>query len=592
VDSLKTKIIVWYRRAKNAWPFFSFLKPGKQSQEEIDRKLVYNLAPRKIPNRDQMKHLNKFLNPREFLVIKICLLVILVNAVYLGISFIKKHLTYLPVSGGSYNEGLVGYPKTINPLYAVNRDVDSDLSSLIYSSLVKYDENGSLVNDLADQIDISANGKEYLVKVKSNILWHNGEKLTIDDILFTFDLIKNADYRSPLRSSLSIAEAERVDDNSIKFVLSEPYAPFLELLTFGVLPKSLWNEVSPSAAILSDLNLKPIGSGPYKFRSLIKSKMGDLKEYHLVVNEDYYGNKPYIKNLNFDFFADRQEALRALNDKQIDGLSYLPWESRKDVLAQNSLHFYELDQPQLVALFFNQEKNKALSEKIVRVALAKALDKRQLISEVFNNIYPLADSPLLATSPAYNNGVTRYDYDPVVAAETLRNKKLAVTLSVVDAGSNGIVADKIKKYWEAVGVSVTIKTVSSEQAANLVKNRDFDILLYGESIGGDPDVYAFWHSSQIGTKGLNLAGYNNSEVDKLLLEARVATTSNERIAKYQKFQEIVTTDLPAIFLYSPTYTYLQSKSVKGFASTIIIEPADRFSGVANWYIKTNKKLTW
>lgn len=592
MDSLKTKIIVWYRRAKNAWPFFSFLKPGKQSQEEIDRKLVYNLAPRKIPNRDQMKHLNKFLNPREFLVIKICLLVILVNAVYLGISFIKKHLTYLPVSGGSYNEGLVGYPKTINPLYAVNRDVDSDLSSLIYSSLVKYDENGSLVNDLADQIDISANGKEYLVKVKSNILWHNGEKLTIDDILFTFDLIKNADYRSPLRSSLSIAEAERVDDNSIKFVLSEPYAPFLELLTFGVLPKSLWNEVSPSAAILSDLNLKPIGSGPYKFRSLIKSKMGDLKEYHLVVNEDYYGNKPYIKNLNFDFFADRQEALRALNDKQIDGLSYLPWESRKDVLAQNSLHFYELDQPQLVALFFNQEKNKALSEKIVRVALAKALDKRQLISEVFNNIYPLADSPLLATSPAYNNGVTRYDYDPVVAAETLRNKKLAVTLSVVDAGSNGIVADKIKKYWEAVGVSVTIKTVSSEQAANLVKNRDFDILLYGESIGGDPDVYAFWHSSQIGTKGLNLAGYNNSEVDKLLLEARVATTSNERIAKYQKFQEIVTTDLPAIFLYSPTYTYLQSKSVKGFASTIIIEPADRFSGVANWYIKTNKKLTW
>lgn len=588
----KTKILSFWQRAKSAGLFFGFLKKSKISQAEIDKKLVYALSPRKIPTNDQFKHLNKFLNPRESLIIKICFLIVLINVIYLGVTFIKKHLQYLPIAGGEYVEGAIGYPKTINPLYAVSRDVDSDLSRLIYSSLLRYDESGRLENDLADGVSISADNKEYIIKIKENVKWHNGDKLSIDDVLFTFDIINNSDYRSPLRFYFTGVEAEKIDDYTIKFTLSEPYAPFLELLTFGVLPKNIWENINPAAAALSDLNLKPIGSGPYKFKSLIKNKDGDLKEYRLTVNNDYYGQVPYIKNINFDFFVSYQEAIKALNDNQIAGLSYLPFDWRKELLARDSLKFNELAQPQIIALFFNRDKNKALADKDIRVALATALDKEKIIAEVFAGVYRPADGPILKENFAYTDNIQKYNYSPDSAAATIKTKPLTAVLTVIDSGNNVLVAEKIKAYWEKIGVGITLKIISSEQAADVVKNRDFEIILYGEAVGGDPDVYSFWHSSQIGNKGLNLAGYNNAAADNLLVEARVTTNLDSRIAAYKKFQELVTADLPAIFLYSPTYTYVQNNNLKGFSGSVIIEPADRFSDVSGWYLKTKKKLTW
>lgn len=592
MDSLKTKIISLWRQARTAWPFFSFLKKKGVSQEDIDKKLVYALSPRKIPSSDQIRHLNKFLNPREFLIVKICLLVIVVNIIYLFAVFIRNHVRYLPVPGGEYIEGVVGYPKTINPLYAVNRDVDSDLSRLTYSSLFRYDQNGQLGNDLVDSVDISTDNKEYLIKIKSNVKWHNGNELTIDDVLFTFNLIKNPNYHSPLRSSLTSVAAEKVDDTTVKFTLAEPYSPFLELLTFGILPKNIWENINPNSAVLSDLNLKPVGSGPFKFKSLIKNKSGDLKEYRLVVNDDYYGQKPYLKNINFNFFVNYQEAVKALNGNQIMGLSYLPFNLRPELLAQNSLKLHELAQPQIVALFFNRDKNKTLADKDVRIALALALDKNQIIREIFSDVYRPVDGPILKESFAYNQAIKKYDYAPETAVSVIKDKPLTTVLTAVDVGSNVAVAEKIKAYWEKAGVKIELKAVSTEQAADIIKGRDFEILLYGEAVGGDPDVYAFWHSSQSGAKGLNLANYNNPTADKLLTEARATANLDERVAKYKKFQEIVTDDLPAIFLYSPIYTYAQSNNLNGFSGTMVVEPADRFSSVSDWYLKTKKKLTW
>ncbi len=590
MNSLKKKTIFISKRAKQALSFFGFNR-RKISQAEVDKKLIYALSPRKIPNGGQLKHLAKFLNPKEYLVIKICLLLIFINAIYLGVSFFKKHLVYSPVSGGEYIEGVVGYPKTINPLYAVNRDIDGDLSRLVYSSLLKYDQNGALVNDLAESVVIN-DDKEYIIKIKAEVKWQNGYSLTADDILFTIDAIKNADYRSPLRAYFSGVDAEKVDDHTIKLTLGSPYAPFLETLTFGILPKNIWENINPASAALSELNLKPIGSGPYKFKSLIKNKDGDLKEYNLVVNDAYYSRKPYIKNIKFKFFVDEVEAIKSLNDNQVDGLGYLPFDERKELLAKDSLSLNELVRPQIIALFFNHDKDKALDDKVVRVSLAQAINKDQLIKDVFDGVYRRADGPILANNFAYNDQIKKYNYAPLEASANIKNKLASTTITVIDSGSNVNVAGKIKAYWEKIGVAVELKVVPGERAADIIKNRNFEVLLYGESVGGDPDVYAFWHSSQIGAKGLNLTGYNNSEVDKLLTEARTTTDLGERKAKYQKFQEDIVNDVPAIFLYSPTYTYVQVKKIKGFNGSMIIEPADRFASIFDWYLKTSKKLTW
>ncbi|MFA5155737.1 MAG: peptide ABC transporter substrate-binding protein [Patescibacteria group bacterium] len=561
-------------------------------QTDLDKKLVYDLSSRKIPTGRQFRHVKRFLNPREFLVIKICLAVIILNLIYLAVVFVQQHLQYTPLPGGEYSEGVVGFPQTINPLYAVNRDIDGDLSRLIYSSLFKYDQDGRLQPDLAAEVSINPGNTEYLIKIKDNVKWHNGGILTAGDVLFTFNLIQDPNYHSPLRSALTGVTAQIIDDTTIKFTLPSPYAPFPELLTFGILPQSLWENIGPKAAILSDLNLKPVGSGPFKFKSLVKNSAGDLKDYYLTANSDYYGQVPYLKSLDFKFFVDYSKAIKALNDNKIKGLSYLPFESRQDLLAKKSLNWHELVQPRVIAVFFNADKNKALADKGLRLALARALDKDQIINELFGGLYQRVDGPILPQNFAYAAGIIKHDYDPAAAAATFKDKPLALTLTVIDSGSNLALASKIKDYWTAAGVTVTLRAVTSEQAAGIIRDRDFEALLYGEAVGGDPDVYAFWHSSQTGSKGLNLSNYNNPEADKLLVEARVNTNLDERIAKYRKFQEIIAADVPAIFLYSPTYTYVQSQELKGFSGTMAVEPADRFDSISHWYLKTKNTLKW
>jgi peptide/nickel transport system substrate-binding protein len=582
----------WKIRAKQRLSFFNLFKKKKFSQKNDDMQLVYKLSPHKIPNRKQLQHISKFLNPKENLVLKICLLLLVINVVYLSVVFFKKHLQYTPIIGGDYSEALVGYPKAINPIYAANRDVDADLSRLIYSSLFVYDKNNVLTNDLAESYIISDDGKEYTIKIKNNVNFHNNDKLTADDILFTYDLIKNSDYHSPFRSAFTNVEVEKIDDYTIKFDLAEPYAPFLELLNFGILPKNIWKNVNPQSILLFEANLKPIGSGPYKFKSLIKNKDGDLKEYRLTLNDNYYGAKPYIKNINFKFFIDYSEAINALNDNQVNGLSYLPYSENNSLLAKNSLSIHQLIKPQIVSLFFNKEKIKSFNDKTIRVALAQSINKQQLVDNVFKGAYQVANSPIPSSNFSFNNNLKLYSYDPGASADILRGKAMTVTLSVIDRPENVAVANEVKNYWEMAGVKVTVKTVPVEQVADVIKNRDFEVLLYGESVGGDPDVYAFWHSSQISGKGLNLASYSNPEVDKLLAEARVTNNVNDRVAKYQKFQELLNNDLPVIFLYSPAYTYVQDSKLKGFDSLVIIDPADRFSGISSWYLKTKSKLIW
>lgn len=587
--SLKNKISSFFKKAKRSLGFFLFFKSsGRVNQIDIDKKLVYSLSPRKIPSGRQLKYLSKFLNPQENLIIRICVVVVVLNLVYLGFFLGKRYIKSVPMTGGTYVEAVVGYPKTINPLYAASRDVDNDLSRLIYSSLFRYNQHGQLENDLVDSYEISEDGKEYILKIKENIKWHNGGDLTSDDIAFTLRLIQDENYRSPLRNELTAVSLEKIDQQTIKLSLPEAHSPLLDLLTFGILPKSIWENISPDAAGLTDLNLKPIGSGPYKFKSLIKNKNGDLKEYILEANENYYQQKPFIKIISFKFFSDHLEAIKSFNNGHLDGLSSLPLMHKDELSVRDSINKFELTRPQIVAIFFNQTNNQLLSEKSTRAALAHAINKEELVAGIYGGAYPLVDGPILPTSFAFNPDVNKYEYSATKAMESLGEKKLALKLTAIDVDSNVAVAERIKHDWLEIGIEVELIIIPLEQAADILKNRKFEALLYGQSIGGDPDVFVFWHSSQIGSAGLNIANYKNEEVDKLLAEARGNASSEERKEKYFKFQEIIAEDLPAIFLYSPTYTYVQAKKVKGFTGEAIIESADRFSGVASWYIKTKK----
>jgi peptide/nickel transport system substrate-binding protein len=588
VSSLKNKIFDFFKKTKHSLDFFLFFKTsGRLDQVDIDKKLVYSLSPRKIPTTKQFKYLNKFLSPKESLILKISLVILFLNIVYLGVIFFQNNFKNSPVFGGTYIEATVGYPRLINPLYAISRDVDNDLSRLIYSSLFSYDSFGVLQNDLVESFTIDSEGKEYQLVIKEGVKWHDNEILTSDDVVFTFNLIQDEKFNSPLRSELVGIKVEKINEKTIKFILPEPYAPFLDLLTFGIMPQHVWQGVSADTIILNDSNLKPIGSGPYKIKTLLKSKSGDLKEYQLIANLDYY-KEVYIENLIIRFFSNNIEAIDSFNNNQVDGLSALPFVNKDDLLKRDSVNTYNLIKPQIVGLFFNLNKD-GLKEVEIRTALAKAIDKNDLINNVYGNAYQVASGPILKNSFAYNSEVENINnYSKVEAAEKLAGKNLKIKLTAININGNSRVAEQIKSYWESVGVSVEIDLISLEQAAETIKKRDFDVILYGQLVGGDPDVYAFWHSSQAGSQGFNISEYKNDEADKLLSEARVATNELERIEKYKAFQNIVNTDVPVIFLYSPSYTYVQNKKVKGFVGDAIISPADRFGQINDWYIKTKK----
>ncbi len=590
---LKTKIISLWRQVKNTRLSFRILKRKKKldKQIDLDKKLVYSLSPKKIPDAKQLKHLGKFLDKKEILLVRVLVLIFIVSISFLVFSFFNKKIISLPRPGGNYTEAVVAYPKNINPLYSGSREVDSDISRLIYSSLFRYNKEGELEQDLVEFFEVTDDGKEYLIKIKDNVSWHDQGFLTADDVLFTFNLIKDESYRSPLRPAFVGVEAEKVGDLFIKFKLNEARSPFLSFLTFGIAPKYLWENTNPDSIILSELNLKAIGSGPFKFKSISKTKSGEIRDYVLEANNNYYGGAPYIKTFKFIFFPDRQESIKALNDKRVLAISSLPFFQKESLLAKNSLYIRDLIQPQIVSLFFNEDKNTALKDKDLRIALAKAINKEELINNTFNSSYYLADGPFLKVSPAYNQEAITHSFSLQEATDFFKDKELKIEITVVDAVNNLTLAEKIKDYWQAVGVQVELRVVTGEQIIEIIKERNFQVLIYGQAVGGDPDIYAFWHSSQI-KNGSNLTGYKNESVDKLLLDARSESSEEERINKYKEVHKIIADDMPVIFLYSPAYSYIQSKDINGFSGTALINPSDRFSDINKWYLKTTKKINW
>lgn len=572
----------------------------------FDKKLVYGLKEHKWPTSQQLKYLPEVLTVTEKKVVKILIFVV-IACILVGVScFYFNNTEKVPKAGGEYTEALVGSPQYVNPVLAPINDTDMDISRLVFSGLMKYDENQELVSDLITNYGLTDDEETYTFYLRKDVKWHDGEDLTSDDILFTIAIIQDQDYKSPLYDSLRGVTAEKIDDHAFKLGLEEPFTPFLSSLTFGILPEHIWFDIPPANVSLAEYNLKPIGNGPYQFESLVKDKAGYIKTYNLVRNEDYYNNKPYIEKISFRFYPDIQSAVDATRNKNVEGVSFIPKDSKEDLEKNKDLAFYNLRLPQYTAVFFNQ-KNKLLKEKEVREALTWSVDREKIVNEVLNSEGEIIHSPILEGYLGYNPEVFKYSYDmekarkilddagwALLEGETVRKKdgaELAFAVTTVDLPEYLQTIEIIKSSWEELGVRVDVKNYSAEDIQqDIIKPRDYEALLFGVIVGNDPDPYPFWHSSQSKSPGLNLSGIYNKDADQLLEEARKTSDEEQRRMKYIHFQNILVEEaLPAIFLYNPLYTYVVSKKVKGIGSQYITVPSDRFIGVEEWYIKTDRR---
>ena len=568
-----------------------------------------------LPSWKQWKQLPRVLTQSERRTIHGALGLILASALIFGATYIAGHRVDIPAVGGEYTEGLVGEPQFINPLYAIQSDVDQDLASLIYSGLMRWDAEEGFVPDLAQSLTINEDGTVYTLKIRDTAKFHNGEEVRARDVVFTINAIQNSSYRSPLADQFYQVTVVQEDDKTVSFVLEKAHAPFVQYLTVGILPAGLWAEILPQNAPLAALNLQPIGSGPYEFAEFAKDKKGSIRSYTLTRNDDYYGDAPYIENLTFKFYPDARTLAEALANKNVEGASIVGFDVREEVATNRNVELLEPLVPRETVLYFNQNLSEPLKDIVVRQAIQKAIDKASLVTTIYADSAQVIHAPILPDmlgydetlidaydSTAANTLLTEAGYTPSegtevrllkssLQSEEEPGKTLHFTLTSPDSTDMRLVAEKIQSNLSAIGIELTLNFVSSDlMGTDVITPRNFELLLAPIMLEADPDPYPFWHSSQAKGSGLNLTGYSNTEVDTLLEDARALTDETARADKYKEFQQLLAKDLPAVYLYQSTYGYALPKKVQHPGIERLIIPSDRFADVTGWYIKTKKAL--
>ena len=519
-------------------------------------------------------------------------------------------ITEVPAHGGSLSEGIIGSPRFINPLLELS-DADRDLTYLIYSGLMRATAEGDLIPDLAENYSISDDGLTYTFKIRDNAYFHDGKKVTADDIEYTLQMAQDTSLRSPKRNSWIGVEIEKVNEKEIIFRLKQPYSPFLENTTLGILPKHIWSNASVDEFSFSSYNIEPIGSGPFEISGIKRNSSGIPIYYELRSFADYTLGEPFIDTLKFNFYSNEKALLEAYSAGTIESTNSFSPQNLND-LKVNETDTEKISLPRVFGVFFNQNQAKVFLNKEVRTALNMTVDRDRIVSEVLKGYGQTINGPLpngilalpTGTTTPYNkeeglklaqdilikggwefNEIDKIWEKKISKSETQR---LAFSISTSNTADLKQAADILKADWEQLGAKVEILTFDpSDLNQSVISQRKYDALLFGETINRSLDLFAFWHSSQRNA-GYNVAMYANSKADTLLEEARQTSDKNERLKKYTRFETEIKNDIPAVFIYSPEFVYLLPQKIKGFESGLINNRSERFEEVNNWYIETDR----
>lgn len=579
------------------------IKPRKESFKEITIKKFNSIKLEVLP---------KILSKKERYLILSLIVVILGSTIAIPFSTFYHFTKSAPDYGGSFSEGVAGEPHYINPLLSQTNDADRDLVSLMFSGILKYNKDGKLIPDLAKSYEISSDGLSYTVYLKENAKWHDGVLLTADDIIFTIQTAQNSDYGSAQRINWQGVELEKVTDYAVMFKLKNKYAQFLNNWTINILPKHIWQDIKPINFALSEFNLKPVGSGPYKFQKLKKDDTGRIQSYELESNRSFYDGRPYINNIEIKFYNSEDEMINAYNKNDISGLSSISPQNLDKIKFKKRLNIRDLKLPRYFAVFLNQNQSKILSDKSVRLAMNYGTNKQEIIQKVLGNNGLPVDSPMIGDIIDIQNNSKPYEYNVEQAKKLLadagwglpaqtgnpddksiltkKDDKLSVTLTVPSWSELINTANILKEQWAQIGIDVTVVALPTPELQQAIKERNYQMLLFGEILMPDPDPFSLWHSSQKKDPGQNLALYDNKTADALLEDARQTLNPLERMKKYNDFQKLVMADAPVVLIYNPLYLYGQDQKIMGFDTEIISVPSDKFSNIEKWYIDTKRVL--
>lgn len=541
------------------------------------------------------------------------LLIIFLTGLIVGILLLTEQpdstnpTSSAPTKGGNYTEALIGTLQRLNPVLDSYNSVDQDVDRLLFSRLLTFDEHGMPVADLAKTWGNSKDGTIYTVELNPDARWHDGEPVTTADVVFTIELLRNGGTLVPqdLQDLWKDVEVIDLSPTVMQFKLPEAFAPFLDYLSFGIVPAHLLNGKSIDEINTMDFNLNPVGSGPYQFDHLIVEDE-QIVGVALKSFEDYYKKVPYIDQIIFRYYPDGAAAMQAYEDQMVNGIGRISDDTLNGALAEPDLGLYTARLPEMSLVFLNLNKPElpffGIAE--IRRALYMGINRQYLLDKVLNGQGLLANGPIFPESWAYYDAVEKVSYDPQRAKQLLndngyqlpveggavrvdeKGSELSFTLLYPDTDLHRNLAEAIQRDWQALGVGVNLEAVPYDQLINVrLANRDYDAALADLSFPQtpDPDPYPFWDSVQA-TGGQNYSQWNNNIVSQYLEEARVTPDRDARIRYYRSFQVIFAEELPALPLYYPVYTYGVDRQIQGIRMGPILQPSDRFTTILDWFL--------
>lgn len=541
------------------------------------------------------------------------LIIILITGLVVGIILVLQQGNPLtspigttqPVSGGIYTEGLIGEFQRLNPFLDRFNQPDQDIDRVIFSGLVKFDNSGIAQPDLAETWGISQDGSLYNFTLRPELYWHDGQPITTSDIAFTVELLKseNALIPADLRKFWSEISVNVLNEKQIQFALPESFSPFLDYLSFGILPEHLLGGLTLDGIIDHPFNLAPVGSGPFKFDRLIISD-NKISGVVLKASETFYGGKPYLEELTFKYYANVEEAWQAYESGDIEGLSLISTDILDKVLADPNLNLYSAPEPTLTMIFLNLDNQKVtfLQQPDFRKALLMAINRQSIINQLYAGQAVVVDGPILPGNWAYYPDLTKLEYSPEFAQQVLgklgytiaddgftltSNDGVNIQLELLcpDTEIHQQIAERIKGDWSRLGIQVELVIKPYDLFITDLESRNYQAALVNIDLFGspDPDPYPFWAQSQI-QSGQNYSQWNNRTASEYLEQARISLIASDRERLYRNFQVIFQQEMPSLPLFSPIYNYAVTSKINGISLGPFYNKSDRFYSISSWYI--------
>jgi peptide/nickel transport system substrate-binding protein len=515
-------------------------------------------------------------------------------------------------AGGVYVEGLVGKPIRFNPLLDDFNQVDQDVDRLVFSRMIRFDSWGNPQPELAESFGVSVIGDIFNIELRENAVWHDGEAVTTQDVLFTIELMRNGEMpvSDDVRALWNTVEVIAFDALNLQFRLAEPYAPFMDYLSFGILPRHLLEGKSPQEIINDPFNLLPIGSGPYKVVDL-QSVDGQVTSVVLEAFEDYYMGAPLIEQVVFQYFDTTEDALDAYRQGEILGIGSVSPDVLDSVLAEKNLNIHSVRIPEMTMVLLNLGESGPtyFQDVAVRKALMTALNRNWMIDQVMDGQAIMAHTPIMLGSWAYFPEVEKYEYNPEDAVKLLRangyglasenslvrekdGESLSFDLIYPDDERYSQLAEMIREYWSEIGVQANLLPVQPDvMVREYLVPRNYQAALVDLSLydSPDPDPYPFWHQAMI-TNGQNYSQWDDRRASEYMERERVTQDHFERSRLYRNFQIHFTRELPALPLFFEVFNYPIDQQVRGVQLGSLYNPADRFDNIYLWSLETGPQI--